>query len=181
MKMQLLGVVLALAGYGASAAKADWEYTKWGMTPQQVIDASKDLAKPSTDPNDLLPDSDGNVSKLVAPYQSGKFSFEAQFGFNAADKLASVTLVLYDKSVRMLMDTPNMDMSHTGIVMNMNMSPGICNDLQASLFAAYGLADKGGTNMNYGEWNWQDQKTRNNVSYTVLYEVGCYVQYNARK
>ncbi len=35
--MKLLGIVLALVCCGASAAKADWEYTKWGMTPQQVV------------------------------------------------------------------------------------------------------------------------------------------------
>ena len=39
--MKLLGIVLALACCSASAAKADWEYTKWGMTPQEVIGASK--------------------------------------------------------------------------------------------------------------------------------------------
>ena len=121
MNMKLLGIVLALcccmasgnpadfkifdeaslicvtpANAGLEAqAKADWEYTKWGMTPQQVVSASKNLA---TESSDLHPDSDGNVTKLVAPYQSGKFSFEAQFGFDAADRLASVTLVLNDKS-----------------------------------------------------------------------------------
>src|SRR4051812_41805801 len=103
MKMQVLGVVLALGCCGASAAKADWEYTKWGMTPQQVVSASKNVATPGTD---LQPDGDGNVSKLVAPYQSGKFSFRADFGFDATDKLASVTLVLDDKSVVMIMDSP---------------------------------------------------------------------------
>src|SRR5580698_11415147 len=99
--MKLLGIVLALACCGVSAAKADWKYTKWGMTPQQVVSASNHLARENSD---LRPDSDGNVSKLVAPYQSGKFPFEAQFGFDAADKLASVTLVLSDKSASMDMD-----------------------------------------------------------------------------
>src|ERR1700749_594158 len=106
MKMKLLGIVLALACCGASAAKADWEYTKWGMRPQQVVSASKNLAKENSD---LRPDSDGDVTRLVAPYQSGKFSFEAQFGFDAADKLSSVTLVLNDKSTDMDMDSMGMD------------------------------------------------------------------------
>ena len=95
MKMKLLGVVLALSCWApsglnadlmstldeaflicSSAAKAaweytkkpDWEYTKWGMTPQQVVSASKNLA---TEASDLRPDSDGNVTKLVAPYLCG--------------------------------------------------------------------------------------------------------------
>ena len=82
--MKLFGIALALACCVTSAAKADWEYTKWGMTPGQVASAAKNRTKKSSD---LHPDSDGNVTKLVAPYQSGKFSFEAQFGFDAADRL----------------------------------------------------------------------------------------------
>ena len=131
--MKLLGIVLALSccapsGHTAEfktfdeaflicespakagweyTKKADWEYTKWGMTPQQVVSASKNLA---TEASDLRPDSDGNVTKLIAPYQSGKFSFEAQFGFDATDRLASVTLVLNDKSAGMDMGADmNMD------------------------------------------------------------------------
>ena len=173
MKMQLLGVVLAFACCGGTAAKADWEYTKWGMTPQQVVTASKNLARASTDPNDLLPDSDGNVSRLVAPYQSGKFSFRAEFGFDAADRLASVTLVLDDKSAHM---EEFMDM---GSIYVGPMS--MCHNLQASVNTAYGVADHGGVNHQYGEWYWQDQKNKNNVAYTVLYEVGCYVQYSVIK
>jgi len=198
VKIQLLVVVLALAGCGGPAAKGEgpaakasstsgdnafpsgWEYTRWGMTPQEVVSASKNLAIPGTD---LAPDGDGNVSKLVAPFQSGKFSFRVDFGFNSADRLASVTLVLDDKSVQMIMDNPNMNMSNmttSNMVMSM-MSPGVCSDLQASIFAAYGVADHGGSTHIYGEWYWRDPKTRNNVNYTVLYEVGCFVQYSAIK
>ena len=50
MKMKLPGLVLAIACGGAGAAKADWEYTKWGMTPQQVVSASKNLTKESAMP-----------------------------------------------------------------------------------------------------------------------------------
>lgn len=84
--MKHLGIALALVCCGAGTAKADWEYTKWGMTPAQVASAAKNLTKKSSD---LHPDSDGNVTKLVMPYKSGKFSFEAQFGFDAADRLSS--------------------------------------------------------------------------------------------
>jgi hypothetical protein len=172
--MKLFGIVLALACCAASAAKADWEYTKWGMTPQQVVSASKNLAKEGSD---LHPDSDGNVTKLVAPYQSGKFSFEAQFGFDAADRLSSVTLVLKDKSAGK--DMMDMDM---GADMNMNMDQGTCHALQASVKTAYGPPQGGGSaHMLYGIQTWQDQKSKNNVTYTVLNGVGCYVQYSAIK
>jgi len=194
MKMKLLGIALALsfcvpAGLTAefkttfdeafficsSAAKAaweytkkpDWEYTKWGMTPQQVVSASKNLA---TEASDLRPDSDGNVTKLVAPYQSGKFSFEAQFGFDATDRLASVTLVLNDKSAGMDMGADT------------NMDHGVCYDLLVSVNTAYGPPQGGGSvHMQYSIETWQDQKNKNNVTYTVLDGVGCYIQYSAIK
>ena len=170
--MKLLGIVLALACCGASAAKADWEYTEWGMTPQQVVSASKNLAREGSD---LRPDSDGNVSKLVAPYQSGEFPFEAQFGFNAADRLSSVTLVLNDKSVSM-----DMEMS-ADMKMNTNMNQGVCHDLDVSLNATFGPPPYHGASHLYAIEKWQDQKNKNNVDYHALYQVGCYVQYSAIK
>jgi hypothetical protein len=171
MKMKFPGIVLVLACCSASAAKADWKYTKWGMTPQQVISASNNLAREGSD---LRPDSDGNVSKLVAPYQSEKFPFEAQFGFDAADRLSSVTLVLNDKSASMDMDK---DMGA-----DMKMDQGGCHDLQVSVNAEYGPPQGGGVaDMVYNIETWQDQKNKNNVKYTVLYGTGCYVQYSAIK
>jgi hypothetical protein len=168
--LKLPGIVLALVCCGASAAKADWEYTKWGMTPQQVISASKNLTRESSD---LHPDSDGNITKLVAPYQSGKLSFEAQFGFDATDRLSSVTLVLKDKSAGMDMDM-GADMK--------NMDKGRCHDLQVSVRTAYGPPQGGGSaHMQYRIDTWQDQNNKNKVTYTVLDGVGCYVQYSAIK
>jgi hypothetical protein len=172
--MRLLGIVLVLACCGVSAAKADWEYTKWGMTPQQVVSASKNLAKEGAD---LHPDSDGNVTKLVAPYQSGKFSFEAQFGFDAADRLSSVTLVLKDKSTDMDMDSMEMDDKS----MHMHMDQGICRDLDVSLNTAYGPPPYHGASHLYAIEKWQDEKNKNSVDYHALYQVGCYVQYSAIK
>lgn len=167
MEMKFPGIVLALACCGASAAQADWKYTKWGMTPQQVVRASTNLARPGSDPR---PDSDGNVSKLVAPYQSGKFVFEAQFGFDTAQRLSSVTLVLNDKSASM----------HMGA--DMKMGQGQCHDLQMRVNAEYGPPQGGGTaDMLYSIQTWQDRKNKNNVKYAVLYGTGCYVQYSAVK
>jgi hypothetical protein len=194
MKMKLLGIVLAISCCApsglteefkstfdeaflicSSAAKAvweytkkpDWEYTKWGMTPQQVVSASNNLA---TQGSDLRPDSDGNVSKLVAPFQSGKFAFEAQFGFDATDRLASVTLVLNDKSAGMDMDA------------DVNTAHGPCHDLRVSVNTAYGPPQEGAAiHMQYSIETWRDQTNKNKITYTVLDGVGCYVQYSAFK
>ncbi len=167
--MKRLGILLAFVCCGASAAKADWEYTKWGMTPQQVAGAAKNRTKKSSD---LHPDSDGNVTRLVAPYKSGKFFFEAQFGFDAADRLSSVTLVLNDKSAAM-----DMDMGA-----DMNMNHGVCHDLGVSVKATYGPRQGGGAaHALYSIETWRDQKNKNDVKYTVLDGAGCYVQYSAIK
>jgi hypothetical protein len=65
---------------------------------------------------------------------------------------------------------------------DMNMDRGPCGDLQASVHAAYGPPQGGGTaDMLYSIETWQDQKNKNNVTYTVLYGTGCYVQYSAIK
>jgi hypothetical protein len=173
--MKRVGIALALVCCGAGAAKADWEYTKWGMTPGQVASAAKNLTRKSSD---LHPDSDGNVTKLVAPYQSGKFSFEAQFGFDVGDRLSSVTLVLNDKSAGMDMDMgAGMNMGA-----DMNMDHGGCHDLLASVKTKYGPRQGGGSaHMQYSIQTWRDRKSKNDVKYTVLDGVGCYVQYSAIK
>ena len=44
-EMKRFGIALALVCCGTNAAKADWQYTKWGMTPQQVVSASKNLRR----------------------------------------------------------------------------------------------------------------------------------------
>ena len=177
--MKLFEIALALVSCGASAVKADWEYTKWGMTPGQVVSAAKNLTGKSSD---LHPDSDGNVTKLVAPYRSGKFSFEAQFGFNAADRLSSVTLVLKDKTAGMGMGM-DMGMSMSmDMGADMNMDQGGCHDLLVSVKTTYGPPQGGrSAHMQYIIETWQDRKNKNNVTYTVLDGVGCYVQYSAIK
>jgi hypothetical protein len=176
--MKRLGIVLALICCGE--ARADWQYTTWGMTPQQVVSASNNLAKKSTDPH---PDSDGNVTKLVAPYQSGKFAFEAQFAFDAADKLASVTLVLNDKSTHMEMESMDMDMDDKSMNMDMthDQDQGVCHALDVNLNSVHGQPPYHGASHLYAIEKWQDPKNKNNVDYHALYQVGCYVQYSAIK
>ena len=148
------------------------------MTPQEVVSASKNLAKEGSD---LHPDSEGNVTKLVAPYQRGTFSFQAQFGFDATDRLSSVTLVLDDKSTDMEMDSMDTDDQPTDAHSRPARDRGTCRDLNASLNANYGRPSYRGENHLYGIEKWQDQKNRNNVDYHALYQVGCYVQYSAIK
>jgi hypothetical protein len=188
--MHRLGLLLVFACCGVSAAKADWEYTRWGMSPDEVVEASQNLAK---DSSDLRPDSSGNVTRLVAPYETGNYSFEAQFGFDAADKLASVTLVMNDTSVRMedfmdmsgmgAMDMGGMDMGSMGGMDMGSMSgdEGTCYALDVSLNEEHGEPSYGGAGHLYVIQQWQDEASGNKIDYHALYEVGCYVEYSALK
>ena len=73
----------------AQQNRRGWQYTTWGMTPNEVKLASQGTA--SENYNRGL-DSGGYRVRLVAPYTSGQLSFKAQFEFDEADHLRIVTL-----------------------------------------------------------------------------------------
>jgi hypothetical protein len=91
-------IALAALLTPTAAAHADWQYTKWGMTVDQVSASSKgkmircgmacDKQRTETD-----------TALLYAPYQSGEFEFTA-FAFfnNESKKLTSVSLRLDDRT-----------------------------------------------------------------------------------
>lgn len=81
-------IVLASNG---TAAKADWQYTRWGMTPAQVAAASggKVLAGVGR-PGDRV---DGQEVGAIGSYTSGVFKFEAVFYF-VGGRLADIRLNL---------------------------------------------------------------------------------------
>jgi hypothetical protein len=70
-------------------ASANWQYTKWGMTPAQVEKSSKNMASPVAGRT-----AGTNQIKLTAPYRSGNFEFTASFWFDQSDHLTSVSLDL---------------------------------------------------------------------------------------
>jgi hypothetical protein len=80
MKLRLLAAFMMFAG--SSPAFADWQYTKWGMTPEQVVAASKSKAAiGSGEPGDLIRGSPLQVG-AVGTYASGKWQFKAKFYFD---------------------------------------------------------------------------------------------------
>ena len=78
----------ALTG-SAMPAAADWQYTQWGMTPDQVKTASNGVARDNAD-REL--DATGVTAALVAPYQGVSLPFTAVFLFDPDHKLQDVTL-----------------------------------------------------------------------------------------
>jgi hypothetical protein len=84
------GIVLS-----AATAHADWQYTRWGMTPEETLAASKGKLK-RCDPRACdVQATDTAAAQLFGPYQSGEFNFTAFAFFDKrTNKLAHVTLKL---------------------------------------------------------------------------------------
>ena len=78
-------------------ASANWQYTRWNMTPSQVVAASKGQAAVPDDADALNhnPANGSDVTKLVAPFQTGAFKFKVYFKFED-EKLDGVELDLVD-------------------------------------------------------------------------------------
>ena len=85
--MTLAGVLMAMPG----AAHADWQYTKWGMSPTQVAAASHGAVQVGTgDPGDKY---DGADIGATGTYASGDYRFKAVFYF-VGGKLSDIRLSL---------------------------------------------------------------------------------------
>lgn len=81
----------------SSPALANWQYTKWGMTPDAVVAASGGIASKLSEA-DIAKYSltDGSQRALLsAPYSSGELQFSARFLFNSSQQLSSVELDMY--------------------------------------------------------------------------------------
>lgn len=82
-----LGTMLALM---ASPASADWQYTRWGMTPAQVVTASQGAVqiKTGTEGDRVF----GADLGAAGTYSAAGFDFTTQFYFDAAERLKGVRL-----------------------------------------------------------------------------------------
>lgn len=96
--MKAIAATIGVFLVTTSAASADWQYTKWGMTVDQVIAASKGQMKKCSAVCDKQT-TDSAKALLYASYQSGDFPFTAFAYFdNQSRKLTSVSLRLDDPS-----------------------------------------------------------------------------------
>jgi hypothetical protein len=87
----------------ATPALADWQYTKWGMTPEQVIAASGGKAVETTAEEQKgkhRPAGAKTDVPLKAPFESGRFRFLAFFYFSApGGRLVGVHLELINSEL----------------------------------------------------------------------------------
>jgi hypothetical protein len=87
--LSLFGVALAV---WSGPAAANWQYTRWGMSPDQVIAASKNKAHTASDP--AMHGTDEARNLLDGKYQSQGFDFDINFLFDPSNKLSHVNLHL---------------------------------------------------------------------------------------
>ena len=73
-------------------AHADWSFTRWGMTPTQVVAASKNQAQQVAMGSVSCIFKETTCGAIMRRYEIGSYQFEVLFGFNSNLGLNSVIL-----------------------------------------------------------------------------------------
>ena len=155
--MKVWVAVPMLALLVPTAAKADWQYTKWGMTPEQVIAASDGAARPTSQPVVPMYQPIGGPSQaeiaasgpaLRAPFTSGSRKFNVEFTFKNG-KLTEVTL--------------------SGV------TGADCYALEGELEARYSVPFKKNAVGDITEWH--DQTNNNSVMFLITAAPRCFITY----
>jgi len=77
-----------------SQARADWQYTKWGMSPQQVLAASGGRAYFNSEREKNNWSRLDGLALLSAPYAANGMKFRADFIFDSRQYLKAVAINL---------------------------------------------------------------------------------------
>ena len=93
IRSRLVMVSAALLVSSASASRADWEYTKWGMTPEQVAKASQGTVKVIPPDKRTREDADQTEVAAEGKYLTEKLALDVGFVFAAGGGL---TCVMYN-------------------------------------------------------------------------------------
>lgn len=101
MRDMVVVAIYASTGLYSGSAYADWQYTRWGMSPEQVVAASDNTVRPA---KEIVKTTDGQQTKMLeGTYQTGAFSFQSAFYFNLQNQLSAVQL-----SLRNVSDCPSL-------------------------------------------------------------------------
>lgn len=84
--------LMAAAVLWPGAAGANWQYTKWGMTPEQVQAAAKGKLSPVAAP--LACPTCATVPLLAGDYEVGGQQYRVRFEFADGNSLATVVLAM---------------------------------------------------------------------------------------
>lgn len=156
MHSKLIALALATNVLVPSLAHADWQYTKWGMTRDQLLQATPekvDASSPWASPDKKT------VWALNAPYQAAGVTFKANFGFDSeSGRLVMVKLQPVDA--------------------------GSCGGLKGSLLEKYGKPETEDEKKLQGntmyEARWKDTSSGNTLRYLnmmVMRNIVCSIDY----
>lgn len=149
LKAVVVGAVAMLSA-APTAAHAAWSFTRWGMSPEQLIAAAKGKARPMTgDAGDRVMNMDPRASGGPFTFDGRAFSANFYFDPDGRPGLRVVRLNLLDQ--------------------------GQCDALGAELARRYGASK----NKYHGEWvdpATGDQVFFSN-SYKTMVQLPCYLSY----
>lgn len=150
----VLVMAVWIAGYG-DPAHADWQYTKFGMTLDQVVAASEGAAKAEPDPKRDRSQQGVVLSKALATaqYQFKDFTFDVAFGFDPKDSLLNA------------------------VSLRMKEGGRSCSALLGELTNAYGkpdIADRGSV---VTKITWRSESTKNVVELVQVSDKYCGIAY----
>jgi hypothetical protein len=98
--MRSLALAAAIIAASSISAEADWQYTRWGMTVAQTLEASNGQLRECFGQEICNGQkTKDEVARLTGDYQWGEFKFRVYMMFeNRTDTLSRVLLRLDDKS-----------------------------------------------------------------------------------
>lgn len=147
MKISSFLVFAVLFTFGSiSIAKANWQYTRWGMTPDQVVHASKGTA--SEVPFDPQTSINGLKCVVQGTYQSGS-------------QLFSLSACFDDQGLQMI-----------ALSISTGVTLGEIQEFSSALSAKYGTGTPGGSSGILPTTIWTDQKDGNQIELEDLTSIG---------
>lgn len=94
----VLRAILAVSFGGAmlasTSAYADWEYTEWGMSPEQVAAAAERAGSPIDEVTNPQPTPTGAVNLLTSRHEAAGHHFDVKFLFEN-NRLSLVSLLAH--------------------------------------------------------------------------------------
>lgn len=162
MKKAAIGLLACSLTITTFSVRADWQYTRWGMSRGDVEAAVAAAGKQVMPPFQPADQQKGGaaVFEFRAPYDAGGVPFSAMFGFDrATGKLSEVTLV------------PSQDRS--------------CKTIRSALVERYGAPEfvneqSPGRSMRVVDDQWRDAQGQNLVKLSTIIALGnehCSVSY----
>jgi len=130
---------------------ADWQYTRWGMTPKEVIEASGQTT--AKIPNPKKYSSKAANALLSAPFTTGRFKFVVRF--------------LFDKKLSRLV----------GVHLTV-LDPKLCPNLEEAMFSKYGKPDAENKTSFAAFSTWRVKEQNNSIAILTIGNNHCKLQYS---